>query len=337
MKICYIGDFERKADEGYIKIAKCVTENISKKNEILTLNTNFIFSISGWRNLQKFKPEIIHYFSAPTLASIVVLYIAKKMCYKKNPITIVSALHPYGFSFGKKKYAKYLMRITKPDMILTQCKESDLIFLKLGCKTNFLPNGVDTHKFSPLSSEKKAIIRKKFGIEEKKFIALHVGHIIQKRGIDKLDLIQNFSDDIQVIIIGSSYFNTDTALLKKLEENNIIVINKYFNNIEEIFGMSDCYIFPVKKDNSILMPLSILEAMSCNVAVISTRFPGIIENFEEGNGLYYYETDDELIQKFSKTYQEKQEIYNRDKILNYDWNLIAQNLEEIYLKFSNKG
>jgi glycosyltransferase involved in cell wall biosynthesis len=42
------------------------------------------------------------------------------------------------------------------------------------------------------------------------------------------------------------------------------------------------------------MPLSVMEAMATNIPVISTPYEGLRTFFDEGNGIYYYSTQDEL-------------------------------------------
>ena len=61
-------------------------------------------------------------------------------------------------------------------------------------------------------------------------------------------------------------------------------------NIEEVYALSDCYVFPtppMNKINSIEIPLSVLEAMACNLSVITTKFGALPKVFEEGDGLIF--------------------------------------------------
>lgn len=59
--------------------------------------------------------------------------------------------------------------------------------------------------------------------------------------------------------------------------------------------MADCYLFPVRDDiASIDLPLSVLEAMSCNLPFITTRFGGLDEVFEEGEGLFFLDNETSL-------------------------------------------
>jgi len=71
-----------------------------------------------------------------------------------------------------------------------------------------------------------------------------------------------------------------------LKKYGFRIIDEYVPNIEEIYNLADCYVFPTfKRHNCIDMPLSVMEAMACNIPVISTKFGGLPKIFKEGNGL----------------------------------------------------
>jgi glycosyltransferase involved in cell wall biosynthesis len=230
-----------------------------------------------------------------------------------------------------KKFVDFL----KPDLILTQTYESNEFFSKANCKTKFLPNGVDVERFKPISLKTKEELRKKYKIPKEKFVVLHVGHIKKARGLEIFTKIQKIVRDIQVIIVSSSYFKKDRKLYQKLKESGCIIWDQYFENIEEIYQISDCYLFPVKRGNSIFMPLSILEAMSCNLPVISTKFEGLDTIFKQGDGLFFAESEEEFYDALEKIGRDMN-IKTREKVLPYSWENVIERLEEIYYKISEQ-
>ena len=61
--------------------------------------------------------------------------------------------------------------------------------------------------------------------------------------------------------------------------------------------MSDCYVFPtVHKKACIETPLSVLEAMACNLPIVSTRFGALPTIFNEGSGLFFTENVEHIPQ-----------------------------------------
>ena len=64
----------------------------------------------------------------------------------------------------------------------------------------------------------------------------------------------------------------DDALVKALEDDGVTIMSGYLENVEEIFRMSDAYLFPTRTtENVISIPLSVMEALACGVPVIGYR------------------------------------------------------------------
>ena len=316
-----VGDFSENLDEGYKNITFHIADELSDHHKIMKLNIKEIFSIDFWKDVRNFdSPQIIHHLTAPTLLSFIVLKILA--LYWRDAKTITSALYPNLSSFSKK-----FVPLFKPDLILAQSYESDRMFRDLGCRTKFLSNSVDIEKFVPVTKNVKEKLREKYGIEKDKFVILHVGHLMKRRNLQIFDRIQN--EDNQVVIVGSKYVTTDQKLYQHLTDRGCIIYMGYFKNIEEVYALSDCYIFPVIKGGSILTPLSVMEAMSCNLPVITRDFDGLTRIFSEGEGLIYAKNDEDFIRAIDKI-NKGIEVKTREKVLPYSWKNIAIELEEIY-------
>lgn len=322
MRICVVGDFSNNHDEGFKNIAFYLTKEISKKHEVLKLNIKKIYTLEFWRELKKFNPQLIHHLTAPTVYSFIVLKLISTQC--KNAKTIMSSLHPQLFQLSEK-----LIPYVKPDLMLIQSQEDKIRFEKLGVSVKFLPNGVDNQKFIPVSQEIKIELRKKYGIDKEKFTILHVGHIRLVRNLQILPNIVEKTD--QVLIVASTYMKLDTSIYNDLKNAGCIIWLGYLESIEEIYSMCDCYVFPVSKKHSILTPLSVLEAMSCNIPVITNKFAGLETFFNEGDGLYFAEREEDFINLINDLKNLKSEkVENRKKISSFSWISIAKQMDEIY-------
>jgi glycosyltransferase involved in cell wall biosynthesis len=118
----------------------------------------------------------------------------------------------------------------------------------------------------------------KYGLPTDKCIILHVGHINAERNLEALVQLQK--DDNQVVIIGSSSTQDvsykDERLKKSLMEQGLQIIDGYIKNIEELYQLSDVYVFPVLSERGCIgVPLSILEARACGLPVVATAFGGL--------------------------------------------------------------
>ena len=107
----------------------------------------------------------------------------------------------------------------------------------------------------------------------------------------------------------------------------------YIDSIEEIYSLSDCYIFPTtNKIASIEFPLSVLEAMASNLPVISTKFGALPRVFSEGEGLIFTDNENDFQNHLDYIKNYNRNVNTRSKILTYSWENVANKLEDIYIK-----
>ena len=129
-------------------------------------------------------------------------------------------------------------------------------------------------------------------------------------------------DGMQVLVVGSSAFGCDRQLVERLREQGIRVIDEYLPRVEEVYQLADCYAFPVQaEENAIEVPLSVLEAMACNLPVVATPYGGLSDRLPEGDGLWYAEGDQALRERICTA--RGQSVQTRERVLHLAWPLIA--------------
>jgi len=331
MNICIISGFKEKPDEGMKIFASKISEELSKSNDVLHINAKEnIFSFHFWLRLRKFNPQIIHLFLRLTPATMTLLMIFGYCC--KNSKLVVSVLQPP----EKMSILKVIFTFFKPDVILTQSSETEKKFIELDCKTGFLPSGVDTEKFRPVDEGIKKELRRKHGISESKFVVLHVGHINEGRNLEIFKDIRDLNGGIEVIIIGSTNeFNFNRQIYDDLLNAGIYAKREFYENIEEFYQLSDCYVFPtIDSSFAIEIPLSVLEAMGCNLPVISTKFGGLSRIIMNDNDIIFVDSTDDINNAIHQIRLRQSQIESRDVVLNYSWKNIAHNLDAIYQDIS---
>jgi len=333
MRICLLGDFTGNPDEGMKNVSRNIRDRLALKHDIMAINPRDILIRTILRNIRSFRPEIIHYLHGPTIRSLIILKLAKLLS-GNNARTVCSATKPY-FS----KVTRHFLPLLRPDLILTQSLIWEEFFSRHDYKVKFFPNGVDTSKFSPATGDEKRKLRKKWGISYDKFVALHVGHIRKNRNLEVFKRIQKIPG-LQVVIVGGTTNHANKALKDELVSANCKVYHRYIDNISDLYKMADLYVFPTKYDHKKLpesynkvgaidLPLSILEAMSCNLPVITTPFGALPRIFIEGNGLYYFQSVKELVAKLHEV-KRKKSVETRMMIKSYDWNYIIDKLDKVY-------
>jgi glycosyltransferase involved in cell wall biosynthesis len=202
----------------------------------------------------------------------------------------------------------------------------------MGYKTQFLPNGVDIDKFTPVSVDRKQSLRRKYRLRHDAFIIVHVASIKRARNLDIFKEISRRNANFQVVIVGRVGEKKDEKLASELRGSNCLVWTEYFYNIEEIHALADCYVFPtIDSTACIETPLSVLEAMACNIPIITTRF-GVLPNmFSEGKGLFFTDSDDQIIELVDAIHHKKPiDVSTRDKVIPYSWQNISIEISNIY-------
>jgi len=322
MRVCLVGEYSGNIDEGVRQVASSLYGELSRNHKVLNLDIRTIFRFTTWNDARNFKPAIIHYLLGPSFLSLIVTRLLSVYCGGAK--TIVSAIMPSIPHFLQK-----FIFLVRPDMILTQSREAEARFAGLGCRVAFLPNGIDVEKFRPASKEQRDRLREKYGVDKGKYVILHVGSIKQKRNLYILKNLQTSNN--QVLIIGSTSMKAESEVYSQLQSSGVQIWRTYFDNINEIYALADCYLFPVRKTTAAIeMPLSIMEAMACNLPVISTRFGALPRVFEEGDGLFFVDQGDEFLDKIQAIKQGKVSVRTREKVLPYSWQEVTRRLEEIY-------
>lgn len=126
--------------------------------------------------------------------------------------------------------------------------------------------------------------------EKKMFDLLYLGHIYEKKGIfDLVDLIKEHRSEYVGRLrlhIGGGLFEIE-KLLKILETEKLEDVITYEGWVsgkkkENLLNMADAYILPSYAEG---VPISILEAMSYHLPIISTMVGGIPSIVNDNNGI----------------------------------------------------
>jgi glycosyltransferase involved in cell wall biosynthesis len=154
-------------------------------------------------------------------------------------------------------------------------------------KITVIPNGVDTSVYRIYGLDEKKKIRNKLGIDESSTVVIYTGRLEPGKGLEilidawkKIEK-ENSSLAAKLFILG------DGSLRKTLEAGSLNLKNVSFagwkTDVYEYLTASDIYVLPSFGEG---LPNSLLEAMSCGLACITTRIGGISEIINNGmNGL----------------------------------------------------
>ena len=338
MKILIFTDnFSLPIDEGRKKVTYYLMTTLSKKEEVLTICNNsertpdgvkkiktnrLLISLRLKKEISIFKPDLILYIpnSSATIYSFMRAAILKK--YGNNAKIVVIA---HSGPINYKKHHRILLRLFSSyfsqDAILTPSPQLYDQLKKYRFNVRLVPFGVDVNKFKPADHKTKLELRKKYGVEKDAFIVLHVGHITKSRNLEIFSEIQKI-DGVQTLIVGSESVPKDRGILKVLKNSGVKLITNYIDNIEEFYQLSDCYVF---RGGAVSMPLSVFEAMACNLPVITNKFGILPILFHKGRGFIYCESKRDIIDLIIqiKT-SSNREIGTRALVEQYSWDKLVE-------------
>ena len=300
-----------------VGLGPCEDENsLIKKVSI----NKFLYSRNLYNAIRIQRPDFVYYIpkASATFNSFIRFRILS-FILKKTDIAMI-ALQNRNYSILIQKF----IRMINPGTLFVTSNYMSNQFKRVNIETQLLPMGVDTKKFIPVSIEKKHELRDKYNIPHDKYIVLHVGHLKESRNI-RVFLSLAKQPWIKAVIIGSTSTFQEEALKKELRQSGIIIIDKYVSENQEIYQLSDCYIFPVlERSGAMEFPLSILEAMACNLPIITTPFGSLPEYFRSSDDFHYFATIENLKTKLlnvrnviSKT---------REKGIKFSWENVAEQL-----------
>jgi glycosyltransferase involved in cell wall biosynthesis len=190
----------------------------------------------------------------------------------------------------------------------------------LRCDVHFLPSGVDLARFKPALPEEKAFLRRKYGLPAEDYLALHIGHLKRSRNVGVLSEIR---DQARLVLVAGRSEGYDSVLRRRLQEEGVIVIDTYLKDVEEIYQACDCYLFPVEAPGQAIdIPLSVLEAMACNLPVIAYPFGGLPLLFRKGPG-FWFAADLEQVRSGLVQAKRQTDCDTRAMVEPYSWERVA--------------
>ncbi len=215
--------------------------------------------------------------------------------------------------------------------------------IKPGISVQTILNGVNTENFKR-NDEKRNSIRKKYSIPHN---ALVIGNIAvfreQKCIPDWLRAFQEINKkhpEVYGILVGAGPKEEEIkALLEELDLTERVILTGLQTDTVSYFSSIDIFMMSSAFEG---LPIALLEAMSMNCAVVSTKAGGVVEVISEPENGLLCEVGDvnclaekaiKLIE--NKTYREKLQLEARNRVeTKFSLEAMVQKLQEIYLNIT---
>lgn len=339
-KVCVISDdLSGPPDEGVKKFTWEISRALAEMTEIRVIATKGPVQLPGVRlvptsktfltyrlrrELAAFGPDLILYAARGSATFFSILRARLLQTYSPRARVAMLALQ----TRYHRPWQRPVLRLLAPGPLCAQSQPNKIYLEGLGLDCMLLPSGIDTRTFAPLPEPARSELRGIYGLDASRPVVLHVGHLVRGRRVEVLgDLARR---GLQAVLVVSSSMAQDDELGRELEAAGVKLIRDYVPRVESLYQMADCYLFPVEStDNAIEVPLSVLEAMSCDLPVATTKFGGLVELFGEGphQALRFCSSREELLQATIQLAAERPGG-NRALVGRYSWSRIAEMLLE---------
>jgi glycosyltransferase involved in cell wall biosynthesis len=199
--------------------------------------------------------------------------------------------------------------------------------------------GIDLKRFN-LTIDGSAI-RSAYGLGKDDIVLFFMGWLYQFSGLKEVALELARSRDrfphLKILIVGDGDAFADLQRIKDehcLGDKLILTGKQSYEKVPEFIAASDICILPADPKEKIMqdiVPIKMYEYMALGKPVISTKLPGIMREFGEGNGVLYVDTP-EMVPEIAyivattgsiKKYGGSARIYVHD----LDWTTITDTFE----------
>ena len=215
------------------------------------------------------------------------------------------------FNWNRKRkiYAKSKLYIAAPSQWMIDCLDKSMLYPYVR-KAKVVPNGIDILKFKP---QNKMQLRRELDLPQNAYIFTFVANNPTKNPFKDYDTLLrslyflNKKTRKKVLYLAVGMTEQDD-----LDKDVAIKAIPYIKDQAELakyYSLSDVYLHAAKAEN---FPLTILEALSCGIPVITTAVGGIPEIIENGkNGFLVAKGDaKDMAEKALKLIMNK-ELYKK--------------------------
>ncbi|MBX3058694.1 MAG: glycosyltransferase family 4 protein [Anaerolineae bacterium] len=158
---------------------------------------------------------------------------------------------------------------------------------------HMIPNSVDTDRFFPVDAPQKMALRQKLGLPPDGKYVIYTGRLVSYKGLPLLlnvwpEIVRQHPD-ARLLLVGTGgldIHNCEAELKAAAHANGLqdsIIFTGSVQNVPDYLQASDIFVLPTEDD---AFPSSLIEAMTCRLAVVSTPVGAIKIILTDGqNGL----------------------------------------------------
>jgi glycosyltransferase involved in cell wall biosynthesis len=163
-----------------------------------------------------------------------------------------------------------------------------------------IPNSVDPSRFRPVTHAAKSVLRARLDIPQGRRVATFTGRLVTTKGLPSLlrawRTVAAARPDALLVLVGSGGLGIQNceddlrrfARAHRLEDS--VLFTGSVENVHEYLQASDVFVFPSERE---AFGISIIEAMACELPVVTTRVDGIRDIVRPGLDALVVEAGDD--------------------------------------------
>jgi glycosyltransferase involved in cell wall biosynthesis len=129
-------------------------------------------------------------------------------------------------------------------------------------RSHLIFNGIDTQRFTAVSSAEQPAVRTQLGLPHDRHIVLFVGRFVKKKGLQIIEALAERSPDVLWILVGSG------PEAPSRDRPNVRVVGRVeHEHLPCFYQAADVLMLPSAGEG---FPLVVQEALCCGAGVLST-------------------------------------------------------------------
>jgi glycosyltransferase involved in cell wall biosynthesis len=302
-----------------------------------------MFEIS--RTIKNFKPEVIIGYCS-VLNNFLGMKFAKKydIPYIYFWVDIIHELIPqkYMRGLGKRLESKILQESSGVFVInkmLAKYIQREFGFKK---KIDEIPGGVQVSEYQKTFQDKEVKeLSEKYGIKESDIVLFFMGWIYEFSGLkETAEQLLKYKDEkpnFKLLIVGKGdYYPQLKEFVKEndLEDRVILTGFQPHEKIPSFLALADICILPAYCNDIMrdIVPIKMYEYMASGCPVITTKLPGLMEEFKGDNGVLYVDKPKDAFVKAIELFEKNKISEEGKKALKRakenDWETITDKFEQ---------
>jgi len=209
-------------------------------------------------------------------------------------------------------------------------------------QTHVLTKGIDFQNFNPDSVDRNTI-RQNYGISSDDIVITFIGILSPVRGVKEVALELSKIDNprLKFLVVGAGSTETELRQIREkynLQERLILTGQRPYDEIPELTAASDICVLPfhntgLTKD---IVPTKVFDYAAMGKPIISTRLPGMLDEFGEDNGVVYVNRPEDIVAKTLELIQDgsirELGLKTRKFVEGKSWDNITDEFEKILKK-----